>query len=110
MEDVKTNSTPNNPISYPRPFTQRERGIIELYCQLDMTPRQFYTKWQVNQQLIASICCRSVATVGCWFARGKRYRRPRPSDLRLLAIADVLLEHFEKIPEDVRNLLCSRDR
>ena len=34
----------------PRPLTERERTLIDLYgyCQLGMTPQQFYAKWHVN--------------------------------------------------------------
>lgn len=96
----------------PRPLTQREQALIELYshCQLGMTPRQFYTKWQVSQQAIASICSRSISTVNRWFSRGHNYQRPSPCDLRHLALMDFLLEHFEGIPEELINQLCPRNR
>lgn len=92
----------------PRTLTQREQDLIELYsnCQLGMTPRQFYHKWDVNYEQIASICSRSTATVQRWFSSGHNYRRPQPIDLRHLALMDFLLEHFEEIPQVIRNLLC----
>ncbi|WP_293091941.1 hypothetical protein [Moorena sp. SIOASIH] len=62
--------------------------------------------WPVTHSTIAMICSRSVATVGRWFSRGSNYLRPQPSDLRHLALMDFLLEHFEEIPEELRNLLC----
>jgi hypothetical protein len=36
----------------PRPLTEREQTLIDLYgyCQLGMTPQQFYAKWQVNHE------------------------------------------------------------
>jgi hypothetical protein len=36
----------------PRPLTEREQTLIDFYayCQLGMTPQQFYAKWQVNQE------------------------------------------------------------
>jgi hypothetical protein len=63
----------------PRPITERERALIELYgyCQLGMTPQQFYAKWQVNHETIAFICDRSMSTVASWFRRGRNYRRPQ---------------------------------
>lgn len=96
----------------PRPLTQREQTLIELYshCQLGMTPQRFYTKWQVNQETIAVICSRSMSTVRRWFKRGKSYRRPTPTDLRHLALMDFLLEHFEQIPADLQNTLCVGDQ
>lgn len=93
----------------PRPLTDRERRLIEhySYCQLGMTPQRFYSKWQVSQEAIAAICSRSVSTVRCWFRKGRSYRRPTSTDLRHLALMDFLLEHFEQIPEDLRDTLCS---
>jgi len=96
----------------PRPLTQREQDLIELYsyCQLGMTPKQFYAKWQVTYELIAVICSRSVSTVNSWFSRGRQYRRPTPNDLRHLALMDFLLEHFEEISEELFSLLCRPSR
>ena len=96
----------------PRPLTEREQTLIDFYgyCQLGMTPQQFYAKWQVNQEAIAFICSRSMSTVRCWFKRGKSYRRPMPNDLRHLALMDFLLQHWEDIPEQLKNRLCSTDK
>ncbi|WP_446400149.1 helix-turn-helix domain-containing protein [Coleofasciculus sp. C1-SOL-03] len=92
----------------PRPLTQRERDLIEFYtyCELGMTPKQFYAKWQVTYEIIAALCFRSLSTVNAWFSRGRYYRRPTPNDLRNLALMDFILEHFEEIPEDLLDLLC----
>lgn len=49
---------------------------------------------------------RSINTVRRWFIRGRYYRRPTSIDLRHLAIVDFLLEHFEEIPEPLRNAMC----
>nr|WP_226883653.1 helix-turn-helix domain-containing protein [Allocoleopsis franciscana] len=96
----------------PRPLTEREQTLIDFYgyCQLGMTPQQFYAKWQVNHEAIAFICSRSMSTVRRWFRRGKNYRRPQPSDLRHLALMDFLLEHYQDIPEQLLNALCSPKR
>ncbi len=96
----------------PRPLTEREQTLIDLYgyCQLGMTPQQFYAKWQVNHEAIAFICSCSTSTVRCWFRRGANYRRPRATDMRHLALMDFLLEHFEDIPEELLNLLCPPNR
>lgn len=96
----------------PRPLTQREQDLIKLYshCQLGMTPKQFYAKWQVNYELIAAICSRSLSTVSCWFSRGRNYRRPTPNDLRHLALMDFLLEHLEDDSEELWSLLCRPSR
>ncbi|MBD2070256.1 helix-turn-helix domain-containing protein [Leptolyngbya sp. FACHB-671] len=92
-----------------RPLHQREQELIRLYsrCRLGMSPQQFYAKWQVSYEAIAAICARSPSTVHRWFGRGRQYRRPLPADLRHLALMDFLLEHFEEIPEDLRQVLCA---
>ena len=92
----------------PRPLTERERNLISLYshCQLGMTPQQFHAKWEVNYEELALICSRSLNTVRRWFIKGRFHRRPTPTDLRHLALMDFLLEHFEKIPKPLFDLLC----
>jgi len=41
----------------PHTLTDRERNLIAVYsqCQLGMTPKQFYVKWGVSYEQIASI-------------------------------------------------------
>ena len=99
------------PKNQPNPIREREQTLIRLYsyCKLGMTPQRFDAKWDVDQIVIADICSRSLSTVQCWFAKGKSYRRPQATDLRHLALMDFLLEHYEEIPEQLRNLLCPAD-
>jgi hypothetical protein len=94
-----------------RPMRRREWKLINLYsyCQLGMTPQQFYSKWDVNYEVMSLICDRSISTVRRWFQRGRNYRPPHSADLRHLALMDFLLEHFEDIPEELRTLLCYSD-
>ncbi len=104
--------TPGGRRIKPRPLTEREQTLIDLYgyCQLGMTPQQFYAKWQVTHEAIAFICSRSMSTVRCWFRRGGNHRRPQPTDMRHLALMDFLLEHYEDIPPELLNLLCLSER
>jgi hypothetical protein len=99
-------------MSNPRPLGERERTLIELYanCQLELAPRSFYAKWDVDYQIIANICSRSPSTVQRWFRRGQNYRAPTSCDMRHLAVMDFLLEHFEEIPAELLNRLCSPSR
>jgi hypothetical protein len=94
-----------------RSLGEREQNLLQLYtrCQLGMTPQDFYSKWEVSQEEIASICERSVSTVRNWFRSGQNYRSPLPIDLRHLALMDFLLEHWEDMPEELRNQLCPPD-
>ncbi|MHC5736217.1 hypothetical protein [Nostoc sp.] len=41
----------------PRPLQAREQSLIDLYshCQLGMTPKNFYAKWDVNHEAIAPL-------------------------------------------------------
>ncbi|MEM9219162.1 MAG: helix-turn-helix domain-containing protein [Cyanobacteria bacterium P01_F01_bin.150] len=92
----------------PRPLNARNQRLLDWYsyCQLSMTPQSFYAKWQVSQEDIAAICSRSVSTVRRWFGQGESYRRPSAIDLRHLALADFLLDHFDELPEELQQALC----
>ena len=96
----------------PHPLGERERTLIELYanCQLELPPRSFYAKWDVDYQVIGKICSRSPSTVRRWFRRGQNYRAPTSCDMRHLAMMDFLLDHFEEIPAELFNLLCPPNR
>ncbi|MDL5054157.1 helix-turn-helix domain-containing protein [Oscillatoria laete-virens NRMC-F 0139] len=88
----------------PRTLTRRELALLMGYCQceLGLTPQAFYAKWNVSYEQIAEICDRSVSTVKRWFARGQRYRRPTPNDLRHLALMDLLWDRWEELPEELK--------
>jgi hypothetical protein len=107
---AQRSSAANRTLSTPRPLSDRDRNLIALYsyCQLGMTPQQFYAKWNVTQEELALICSRSISTVGRWFSKGRYCQRPTSNDLRHLALMDFLLEHVEEIPKALFDLLCSR--
>lgn len=88
-------------------MTERVRDLIRLYesCPLGMSPQRFYAKYPVTYRQIAYICNRSTSTVARWFSRRNR-RQPTASDLRHLALADLLLEYYEEIPQVWRERLC----
>ena len=92
----------------PCRLTERERTLIALYCtcSFGMTPQQFYAKWAVTRDELASICFRSLSTVDRWFTQGSSYRSPAINDLRHLALMDFILEHFEEIPKPLLDVLC----
>ncbi|WP_293068199.1 MULTISPECIES: hypothetical protein [unclassified Moorena] len=103
-------SQSTRPDSMPRAITEREEILIYLYsnCRLSMTPQAFYRKWQVNQDHIGQICCRSTYAVNSWLAQGARYKSPSADSLYHLALMDFLLENFEAIPKELLNQLCSK--
>ncbi len=74
-----------------------------------MTPQQFLSKWGLSYEEIFLICDRAVSTVSFWFSRRVNHRRPIRDDMRHLALVDFLLEHFEEIPLEIKNLLCPLD-
>jgi hypothetical protein len=92
----------------PKPLDERELHLITMYTNWDfsMTPIEFYTKWEVSYDQIALICYRSDSTVRGWFKQGENRRQPNRNDMLNLALMDFVLEHFEKIPEELRRLLC----
>ena len=86
-----------------RKITTREQRLISLYknWEFGMTPKQFYTKWGVTYKDIAQICGRSDSTVRNWFRSNTDRHYPTQNDLLHLALMDLLLEHFEEIPESI---------
>lgn len=90
-------------MSHLRRINPRELHLIQVYSnwEFGMTPTQFYAKWGVSYEQIASICFRSDSTVRGWFKSGKNQRYPTRNDLLNLGLVDLLLEHFEEIPPDV---------
>ncbi|MEB3355137.1 MAG: helix-turn-helix transcriptional regulator [Synechococcales bacterium] len=93
-----------------RDFTQRETALLRLYasCQLQLSPQEFYAKWDVTHRQMAQICRCSVSTVDRWFSHGTGHRSPDPIHLRRLAEMDFLLECYEQIPLPLRQRLCPR--
>ncbi|HAA31498.1 MAG TPA: hypothetical protein DDW76_07970 [Cyanobacteria bacterium UBA11369] len=91
----------------PGPIGERELQLIRLYanCQLELSPQSFYAKWDVTYEQIGEICSRSPTTVQRPFKRASNYRSPKRCDLHHLALMDFLLEHFEKIPPQLFDLL-----
>ena len=88
-------------------LTERQRQLIQdyAYSQMQMTPQDFLCKWELTYEEVSLICARSPGTVNSWFSLQKKHR-PTRDDLRHLALVDFLLEHFELIPVELRNLLC----
>lgn len=90
----------------------RERTLLNLYlnCQFGISPTEFYAKWNVTHALMAQICGCSESTVDRWFLQGRGYQPPEPVYLRRLAEIDFFWEHYEHIPEDLRQVICRGDR
>lgn len=65
---------------------------------------EFYQKWNVTQQQIATICGCSLSTVERWF--GSQQRIPEAIYLRRLAEMDLLWELWEQIPPEFRERMC----
>ena len=87
---------------------KRELALLRLFehCELGMSPRAFYNKWDITQEQMAVVCDRSISTVRGWFRLGSRYRAPTAMDCRQLALLDFWLEFYEEIPVHWRDLLC----
>ncbi|MDX2244945.1 MAG: helix-turn-helix domain-containing protein [Leptolyngbyaceae cyanobacterium bins.302] len=92
----------------PRPLQEQELRLIQQYihCNLKLSPRQFYARWDISYEAIAAICGRSSTTVRRWFSRGSHYRAPSSSDLYHLALVDFLLQHHQEIPVELFDTLC----
>ncbi len=95
-------------MSEPRHLQNQDIHLIQRYihCSLQLSPRQFYAKWDISYEAIAAICGRSPVTVRRWFSRGSNYRSPSASDLYHLALMDFLLQHHPEIPKALLDELC----
>jgi hypothetical protein len=94
----------------PRPIGERELKLIELFsnCCLEMSPMQFYSKWGVTHATMAQLCRCDAVTVSRWFQRGRNFQAPKHYHKWYLALADLVLESYEDIPEKLLNRLCPR--
>lgn len=97
------------PLNIPRRLGQREIDLIHklAQCELEMTPRQFEAKWDVDRSQIAALCHCSLGNVKRWFKTGSDYSPPTRYHRRYLALSDVFLEHFENLPPEIQQLICS---
>lgn len=95
-----------------RNLGSRERTLLNLYsdCQFGITPTTFYAKWNVTHAQMARICGCSESTVDRWFQQGQSSQPPEPVYLRRLAEIDFLWEHYEQIPEPLKQQLCRRNQ
>jgi len=71
-----------------------------------MTPREFEAKWDVTRAQMAALCQCSIGNVRRWFKLGNDFTPPTKYHMRYLALADIFLEHFEEIPEELRKKIC----
>ncbi|WP_206603132.1 helix-turn-helix domain-containing protein [Leptolyngbya ohadii] len=94
--------------STPQNLGPRELALYNLYrnCQLSMTPQQFYSRWDVTHAQIAQICGCSTTTVDRWFTTTALQSLPRRDHMRKLAEMNFLWEHYEEIPDSIRQHLC----
>ncbi|OKH53938.1 hypothetical protein NIES2101_09350 [Calothrix sp. HK-06] len=92
----------------PRRLRQNELGLIQRFanCQLGMTPREFEAKWDVTRAQMAALCNCSVANVKRWFEQGENFSPPTKYHMRYLALADIFLESFDEIPEQLQQRIC----
>ena len=95
----------------PKPLSQRQRDLIKAYSysQMQMTPQEFVSKWDVNYEEVSLICNSSISTVGFWFSYSVNQRQPTRNDMRHLALVDFILNNFQEIPREFMNLLCPLD-
>jgi hypothetical protein len=94
----------------PREPGVRELQILAKYLQCQhnflLSPRDFYSKWLVTQEMIARICLCSQVTVERWFATGKNFREAEVVYQQRLAQVDFLWDHFDEFPRQWRRLFC----
>lgn len=91
----------------PRRLGQSELELIDRLSQtqLGIAPRTFLSKWDMTYEQLAAICHCTIGTVTRWFARGDKYRRPGVYPCLKLKLADLLLENYPDIPEEVKDII-----
>ncbi len=96
------------PLNIPRRLGQQEIDLIHklAHCELEMTPRQFEAKWDVNRAQLAALCHCSLGNVKRWFKTGAEYSPPTKYHRRYLALSDLYLEHFNHLPSELQQLIC----
>lgn len=92
-----------------RSLNLREQKIILLYssCELIMTPQEFYAKWPVTYGHLSLVCRKAESTVGKWFSTASQ-RKPGFNDLHHLGLVDFLLEYYEQIPEELKEVIFNQ--
>ena len=97
-------------MSNPQPLSliQERRLRAFIYAQPALTLIQFLSKWQVSQEFVAELCRCDVRTVKRWRRQGRNYEAPQHYQW-YLALADLILEHFDDLPEALKNLLCPQE-
>lgn len=92
----------------PRLLNEKERQLLILFsqCQLSMTPMEFWSKWDVSQEEIARICRCDVSLVSRWFSPRSNTTQPMTYHLWYLALADLFLEFYDQLPNDLQQQLC----
>jgi hypothetical protein len=96
------------PLNIPRRLGQQEIDLIHklAHCELEMTPRQFEAKWDVTRSQLAELCHCSLGNVKRWFKTGAEYSPPTKYHRRYLALSDLYLEHFNRLPSELQQLIC----
>lgn len=95
-------------MNIPHRLGQREIELVHKLanCRLEMTHREFEAKWDVNRSQMAALCHCSLGNVKRWFKTGAEYSPPTKYHRRYLALSDLFLEHFDKLPPEVQQLIC----
>ncbi|NJL22794.1 MAG: helix-turn-helix domain-containing protein [Leptolyngbyaceae cyanobacterium SM1_3_5] len=91
-----------------RPLARREIDLYRLFsnCRYGMTPQALRRKYLVSNLQIARIARVSEPTVERWFSSGANRSHPNATQLLMLGLMDLLWEHYEEIPTDLRELVC----
>jgi len=85
---------------------QWQRILDFIYSEIIMTPQQFMEKWGVTQEFIAELCRCDVKTANLWINGAFSNSSCRHCHKRELVLADLILENFEGLPDNLKTLLC----
>ncbi|MGB3191570.1 MAG: hypothetical protein WBB43_19350 [Limnoraphis sp.] len=67
--------------------------LLELISQMQLDPRTFQSRWDLEIAQIAQLCCTSTTNVYHWRGEGSTRREIADSYKRIVALTDLLLEN-----------------
>ncbi len=93
-------------MSQPLNEQQFKQLLAFAFADFEIFLAEFEEKWLVERGLIAQLCRCDIRTVSRWKRWGRNIELNRASKQWYLTIADILLSHFEELPEDLQSRLC----
>lgn len=98
-------------MSNPKPLTPQQLARLRafIYAVPILDHQEFVAKWDVSRELMSEITHVEIRTVNSWFSLGVSHQEPQLYHKWYLAMADLILEKYEYLPEVLQTLLGPDD-